>query len=341
MLLLENPSNHKKRKVRMARKSFVSLAFIIILTFLLAIPTGAVKADSITAGDLINMMNAQRTHHGLAALVEDPILNGVAQGDAEYMLATHLMGDMGGVRQRVLNAGYGDGQNAFATENWAMDFNSIDEIQLAWSDPLHMIPVNNAYYKNVGAGVATDGKDTYYVLVAAYVEGGIANPTQDPKVTRSPTTSQYMQPVTTSTPQADGAIVHIVQSGQSLWSIAIAYGMHIAEIKSLNKWTSDTVYVGQTLIIRLAPTITPTPTITETPPLPSRTPAPTQFLKLPTHTPYPTATSTPTPIVPGLPSLDRRTLGIIIIAVCALGLAVVLLVSSVRKKPDKPEKTDL
>jgi len=284
----------------MMKKTILYLSLLILMLSLLAIPTKVVQAAEITAANLINLMNGLRTHHGLAALVEDPILNDVAASDAAYMLANHLGSDIGGVRQRVMNAGYGGGQNVFATENWAMNFSTIDQIQIAWSDTEHMYPVNNPYYKNIGAAVATDETDTYYVLIAAYVEGGLPNPTQNPNVTRTPTTSQYMQPVVTSTPNADGSIVHIVQPGQTLWSIAIAYGTHTAEIKALNKLTSDTVYAGQPLIIRLAPTVTVTPTITNTPPLPTRTPAPTQFLKLATHTPYATSTATPNPLTPGL-----------------------------------------
>lgn len=325
----------------MARKLTFVPAIIISLILLLVMPVHPVKAESITPADLINLMNSQRTHHGLAALIENSILNSQAQWDAEYMLSIRLLSDIGGVKQRVMSAGYGDGKNVFATENWAMNMYSIDAIRVAWSDDLHMLPVNNPYYKNVGAAVATNGDDIYYVLIAAYVEGGLAAPTENPLVSRTPTTLQYMQAVVTSTPQADGTIAHIVESGQTLWSIAIAYGTHIEDIKALNKLNRDTVYVGETLIIRLAPPATPTPTITVTPPLPSRTPAPTQYLKLATRTSLPTATSTPVPAIPGLGGMDRRTLGIVIIAVCSLGLAVVLLVSSLRNKPKHPDKPDL
>lgn len=324
----------------MHKKSFLTLSVIPLVILLFFVPTWSVKASSISGQEVINMMNAQRTHHGLAALVRNDILDSVAQGDAEYLLATHLNADIGGVKSRVMNAGYGDGQNAWATENWAMGMAgniTVDMIKGYWADDMHMIPVNNPNYKNVGAGIATDGEDTYVVLVAAYIEGGIAAPTTNPLVTKSPTTSQYMAPVVTSTTNADGSVTHVVQPGQTLWSIAIAYGMHIDEIKALNKLTSDTVYAGRTLIIKLAPTVTITPTITITPPLPSRTPAPTKYLQIATRTSFPTPTATPVPAGLGLQGLDRRTLGIIIIAVCAFGLAVVLLVSSLKKKPKKPE----
>lgn len=325
----------------MARRSVFVPAMIIVTLLLLVTPAHAVKAESITPADLINMMNAQRTAHGLAALVENSILNSQAQWDAEYMLSIRLMSDIGGVKQRLTNAGYGNGKIIFATENWAMNKTSIDAIRLEWSDDLHMLPVTNPYYKNVGAAIATNGTDTYYILIAAYVEGGYAAPTENPLVSRTPTTSQYMQAVVTSTPLADGTIAHIVESGQTLWSIAIAYGTHIEDIKALNKLTRDTVYVGETLIIRLALTVTPTPEITVTPPLPSRTAAPTQYLKMPSRTPLPTATATPEPAIPGFGGMDRRTLGIVIIAVCSLGLAVVLLVSSLRNRPKHPDKPDL
>jgi hypothetical protein len=128
--------------------------------------------------------------------------------------------------------------------------------------------------------------------------------------------------------------VHIVQYGQALDTIATWYGVTIAEIKALNGMTSNTLYVGDTLIIRLAPTVTITPTRTVTPLQPTRTPS---------LTPTPTKVviaDTPTPteepgLVESLPKLDRQWLGFGLLLISAVGLMFVLyflFIKSLRKK---------
>ncbi len=59
---------------------------------------------------------------------------------------------------------------------------------------------------------------------------------------------------------------HIVQNGQSLWSIAIEYDTKIDSIKELNQLGSDSIYNGQELLIYPAGSMpTPAPTATLTP----------------------------------------------------------------------------
>jgi LysM repeat protein len=78
-----------------------------------------------------------------------------------------------------------------------------------------------------------------------------------------------MYPVQTVTPQADGSVVHIVKSGQTLWSIAIAYNTHIVDILNANNLPQslEMVYNGQRLIIPIPAvqqkTPEPTPTYTQ------------------------------------------------------------------------------
>jgi len=154
-------------------------------------------------------------------------------------------------------------------------------------------------------------------------------------------TQEEIVPVVTSTPDPSGKIVHEVQPGQALWSIAIAYGTTIREIAILNGLDPENpvIYAGQKLVIQLGATETAT-SATQASPSPSitNTPRPTSTRK-PTGTPRPTrtATVTPTPTekpffpqVQALQSVDRRSVGIGIIAVCALGLILVA-VSSFKK----------
>ena len=58
--------------------------------------------------------------------------------------------------------------------------------------------------------------------------------------------------MTTATPQADGTVTHTVLYGQTLASIAEAYGVTIEQLRELNGMaaTDSTIWVDQELIIQ-------------------------------------------------------------------------------------------
>lgn len=147
-------------------------------------------------------------------------------------------------------------------------------------------------------------------------------------------TVPQVAPVITSTPKPDGSIIHPVQFGQALLTIAQAYGLSIDQLKKLNNLGSDVIFEGQKLIIRVSSTPTLTPTITQTPRPPTRTPLPTRTATLPptaSNTPTATATATPKPFLASLESIDRQTLGTAILGISGIGLVLVL-ASFFRKK---------
>ena len=74
----------------------------------------------VTAFDLIIAMNTLRASNGLPPLVEDPIINAVAQSTAETMAANNMSSHIGDVRGRLQAAGYGGGAQVWATENFAV-----------------------------------------------------------------------------------------------------------------------------------------------------------------------------------------------------------------------------
>lgn len=140
-------------------------------------------------------------------------------------------------------------------------------------------------------------------------------------------TVQDIVPVTTATPQPDGSIIHEVQYGQTLWMIAEAYGVERDALITLNNLTGNNpvLWVGQKLVIRLAPTatITPSPTSTLKPPTRTPTLVPTPITPTPTHTIAPTRTPTPRPLVPNFQTMNpgaRRGIGISFLAISAVGL---------------------
>ena len=232
--------------------------------------TNPAPSNQVSAYDLIIAMNTLRVSYGLPALVDDPIVNAVAQSTAATMAANNMSWHIGDVRGRLAAAGYGNGSTVWATENFAMSSNGmgIDEIMAVWADPDHMRPAVTAAYCNVGAGVATVSGRTYYVLQAAYVSGqecGSSSSSEgtSPDTGSGPVVSQLIVPVKIATPDADGITYHLVQAGQSFWSIAIAYQISINDLETWNNLSRESqLNAGQRLFIPNKDTegyATPTP----------------------------------------------------------------------------------
>jgi len=286
------------------------MLFLLLLTTCLT-PSSAQAKVSIpqplrvsSAYDLIQAVNDLRTSHGLPAYQINSILMTVTQAHSEYQAAigtvTHY--GAGGSRpfERALAAGYavaGDlSLGGLYSENIIAGNNlSAQEAVNAWmGDAPHQNTMLSTTLRDVGAGIATVGNYVYYTLDAALSTGGppaafTPGTTAPPQITVVSTGT-----IIPNTPNADGAIIHIVQPGDSLIVIAIAYDVPLNDILTLNNLQLNSVIrTGQQLIIH--PAFTPTPTLpTSTPtrrPTPTSWPTSTATL-IPTSTPL---TSTPIP----------------------------------------------
>lgn len=280
------------------------LRFSLLLALLTGLiwtkPAAAQSVNTVTAADLIALVNGIRTGNGLPALEVSSILMGTAQGTAEIMAANLMTWHIGDVRGRVMAAGYGGGATAWATENFAIGPMSIQDIAWIWSDADHMIPMVKPAYQHIGAGVATaaDGS-VYYIVQAAYTSGSPLAKTQPAGTPgKEPTVPapQFIIPVTTATPNAEGQVVHEVRMGQSLWSIAIAYNTHIVDILRTNNLSPEqqVVWIGQKLTIPVTPqpvTATAAQTATANP---SQTPVKIAAV-ISTRTPVVIVAATPVP----------------------------------------------
>ena len=257
---------------------FLNSCLLIVLGMGAFHPLQVVMADEVqpapleqvSAYELILAMNTLRVAYGFPPLIEDPIVNAVAQSTAATMAANNMSWHIGDVRGRIASAGYGNGGTVWATENFAVGNMGIDEIMATWADAEHMRPAVTAAYCHVGAGAAqtSDGR-IYYILQAAYVSGqecGSASPsvggTSQPGSIPNPV-SQLILPVKIATADAEGKVFHDVQAGQSFWSIAIAYQITIHDIEVWNNLSRDTpLKAGQRLFIpgkNTAGYATPTP----------------------------------------------------------------------------------
>lgn len=229
------------------------VSLVILLSPLQAIAVSAKQnpapLSQVSPYDLIAAMNILRMSYGNAPLIEDPIVNAVAQGTAEIMAAGQLSWHIGDVKGRLSAAGYGGGKTVFATENFAIGSANvtIDEIMIMWADYEHMRPAATTHYCHVGAGTATASNGmTYFILQAAYISGEpcASQPPQPLLPGQTPVSYGVVIPVELVEPDKDGNYLHTVKSGQSFWSIAVAYGVTIKDILRWNNLPES--YVLQT-----------------------------------------------------------------------------------------------
>lgn len=341
----------------MKKNQAIIILFIFLSLFLSPLNLTSVHAvplQSVTASDLINLINGWRTGNGYGALEENSILMSTAYDTAVYMAVNSLSSHIGDVSSRVSAAGYGGGALVFATENFAVGTLTIDKIAQYWADDAHMLPATNANYMHIGAAVYTYGDRTWYIVHAAYTSGTTVLPTTDPlaaSYTSTPSISQLIIPVETVTPNANGAVVHEVMPGQALWSIAIAYNTKIDDLVRLNNLDPEdpTIYIGQQLLIfeanrtpvstGITPTIDPsqvTPTSTVTPRptmtrtvLPSPTKSPTRIALSPTAEATPVQQSSLNGV------FQNKVIGIVLVSILALGILLIV-TGSFGKSPSPP-----
>jgi murein DD-endopeptidase MepM/ murein hydrolase activator NlpD len=153
-------------------------------------------------------------------------------------------------------------------------------------------------------------------------------------------------------PNKDGSLIHKVQSGQALWSIAIAYNTKIEELIRLNNLSSKDpiIYIGQELVV-FASNGTQTPTaeaqiLTESVADLSATPTntitvittktATKRATVTRQLPTPTLAATETPVndlrTESVKILGNRNIGMIIISVLILGILLMVTGSVSRLK---------
>lgn len=291
--------------IRQRSFSLFSCAFLILLMILsssgkaaahsLLLASGAPQGEP-TPSELINAVNTLRAGHGLSALKVHRILMQTAQSQANALLASH--GAVGHSRpggmtytEQLIQLGYplaGDlSLGGFRSENYVFgnDLTIPDAIQFWLGDEPHTNTMLSPNYLDIGAGVAVGSDGTVYYVVDTARPTSSGLPQSDAAsaltVTVDPSQllSQYIIPVSLSTARPDGTVYHKVQYGQSLWSIAIAYGTTIKNLQALNNLSDITIYEGQVLLVQRDATQPASPV-----PTPTRTPSPTPVIATPTPT---------------------------------------------------------
>ncbi|MBE0686348.1 MAG: LysM peptidoglycan-binding domain-containing protein [Anaerolineaceae bacterium] len=295
---------------------------LIFLSFLIGVvtfirPERLIQAQSSSDTDLINAVNSVRLNNSLTALEIDDALMASAQQQADYMA---------GVGQVTHNRADGSTLSSLGfLENIAGGSNLTVQVVVfsMWTDSTNWNTIVGYPFGKVGAGVAIKDDMVYYVLQVQEIQTGLAaQPTINYQITPDP---NLVSDVMTATPQLDGSIIHEVLDGQSLWSIAIAYNVTIAEIIQWNNLLpTPVIFVGERLVVQIAPTPTLSPTITNTSIPSTRTITPS----LTPITPQPSATITPTPSptpkppfsIYGMEKNLRQKIGWGMAIICLMGL---------------------
>lgn len=301
-------------------------------------------APDLTAQDLIAEVNALRASNDLPPFQVNSILMRTAQTHADYISETGTLTqfDADGKRpyQRALDAGYSVAGELSLGGLFAEVIHSgtdltIAEVVDAWrNDPNQLKVLLSPDFKDVGAGLAAANGVTYYVLDAG-AETDVSLPTFTPEIpgqfiiSTAGARGTEAVIIIVSTPQPNGEMFHVVRKGDALWSIALAYGTTIDDVKRLNRLVSDEIFEGQTLLVREPATATPPPT---------ETPAGTATLGIPTSTATlpatstATSTATPIPVAPASLRSGGVVVGIIVL-VALLGAGIGSLLG--RKKTGK------
>ncbi len=270
----------------MARNQILSLLLVAFLVFSCFNVPGPVSAQTETGYDLVDAVNALRTSQGLEPYTIDPWIMAYAQQHSQYQADTQTSTHL-----------HSDGKNSLSVgliENVAGGDNGVVTVSIVvneiWVDWGHLKTMTGYASGEVGAGVALGANNTIYYTLNVRPGNQTGNAT-----TIAPPAATFI-PIITNTPDSSGSIIHIVEPGETLWGIAVSYGVTMDNIRSLNGMLSDetTVYIGQRLFIQLAPvTSTPMqeamiPTSTTTPPTPTPTPNPTATeIAVPTPTTIP------------------------------------------------------
>jgi len=266
---------------------------------------------------LIEAINALRVETGKIPYEVSPILMSTAQGQAGYMASighiTHL--GPGGITttNRLLAAGYplaGDlSLGGIRSENVVGGAGmTVDEAINYWrGDDTHYNTMTSPNYTQIGAGIAASGEDVYYVIDCARHIGATT-----PYLTNTPAPtiegddsgqnqgtndSGYVDlfgegplatSLSTATPDSGGKLYHTVKPGETLWLIAISYGVKIVDVRQLNGLSeNEAIYPKEKLLIRQGIVVTPIPPTPSKPPIATLTSSPMQI-------PSPSATISPT-----------------------------------------------
>lgn len=227
---------------------FALCATLLLIPAYILLSTTVIQAQS--EGDAFSQLspaaqtvamaiNQMRVQAGLPPLAINGMLNYAAQVHVDDMVNnqnySHTGSDGSNVRQRVQRTGYG---NAWASENWVSVNEPSTAIQWWMNSTIHRNNILNGNWHELGIGAGPMMGNGQMIFVAVFAGGGNGD-----SVT-------VMPPPPEAPPIPAGGFQYAVQSGDTLLSIGLRYGVEwpmIAGANGLNEFSL--LQIGQTLRI--------------------------------------------------------------------------------------------
>ncbi len=331
------------------KQRFSAILALVSLLILFLGSITPVDAQAGTPFQVLAEINGLRASNGMAPLSENQFLNIAAQNHADWIAATGQGGHTGAggstAADRAVAVGYGGGSSVRVTENWARGpgLTPHGVVYNTWApSSAHINNMLTTWHVDFGAGVSIDASGmTIYVVKFGHVVGTARPRPTSPPTGPTGTPAPRVQPMTTSTPNPDGSLVHVVQFGHTLWRISEAYEISMVKLLEQNYLTEDSaIFPNQKIVIippeeeveeeviEEEPEITSTPTEEPTPTAtvrPTRTPRPTQVEFTPTPTEVPNQAGV---FLVNVFSGDTMVVGIGLVGVSLFGIALLFITSS-------------
>ncbi len=270
-------------------KTYKILLVLLLLFTLLGAQTASAELadeDITDAVEIIRLINEYRAGQGLNPYTFNQKLALTAQGHAEYQASINSPGThVGGTDEthtstdRARLQGYNGNVEYFRTDE--MIYNggfATPQKAFDWwkASPIHNGIMTSEIYHEVGVGIALSSSGQIYYTVNVGMIPNVTVP--GPMEYRAPTVEEYKPAdesidVVTAAPGVDGSIYHTYKQGETLPTIAVAYGITLEKLLTLNGLSASEIPADGTLLVIQLPTATSTPTATPTKP-PIATPEP-------------------------------------------------------------------
>lgn len=233
-----------------------------------------------TAAEVIEAVNALRIANGLLPLNAHPVLMQVAAWEANAIAGGapgHTRPNGLTLGQWLLSLGYplsGDlSLDGYRSENWVAARTAQEAVNAWLGDGPHTNTMLSPDRSDIGAAVAVSDQIYIVLETALQTRSGEMQTDAYPILTAiaqggsftggDSSVPQYIIPVKRSTARPGGDVIHKVQYGQSLWSIAITYNTTIDQIRAWNNLgESIEIYDGQVLLVQRGATQPPPPSNT-------------------------------------------------------------------------------
>jgi LysM repeat protein len=252
----------KPRRIRVLFALLAILAWVNI-----GIDLDRLSAQGDPASEILQLINEFRASRGLSSFRYNSLLATAAQRHANWMAANVIYSHTGEGGSSPLSRAANVGFVGYVVENIVGGSSMSPRQGLIWwqNSPIHLNTLVSTRYPEAGVGFATNGSQNMYVLVVGRQS---ADNSFSPANTASTNLPEplIITPIELSEPREDGAIVHEMQQGQAMWTIAAYYDVDLAHLYLINSLSEkDVLHPGDEVFVRLPDGQDPPPT--PTPPL--------------------------------------------------------------------------